>query len=336
MYTELVIVIMGISLVLYMILGGADFGAGIIEIFTGNKGNSTVTHALAPVWEANHMWLIIAIVILFNGFPEAYRILSTNLHLPVLIFLIAIVFRGAAFTFRHYDAYQDKSAIAYSYIFRYSSLVAVFFLGVTLSAFFGGTIPNTNSGSFVELYINPWFNLFSFATGGFVVTLSAYIASIFLLGEVRTDEDYELLSTFSKRLFFFSAISGMAIFISSYTLDLLFHKTFLHHTFSVISVILATALVPLIFVLIRKRNIWQLRFAVGLQILLIVGGWYAIQWPNFVLFSNGSVLSIYDAAGPKSTMKILFISLAVGTVIIFPGLYYLFKLFKSDNYLENT
>ncbi len=329
MYTDLVIFILGVSLVLYMILGGADFGAGIIEIFTGNRGNSTVSRALAPVWEANHMWLIIAIVILFNGFPEAYRILSTHLHIPVLIFLIAIVFRGAAFTFRHYDAYQDQSAVVYSYIFRYSSVIAVFFLGVTISAFFGGTIPHTDVGSFAELYISPWFNLFSFATGVFVVTLSAYIAAVFLLGEVKTDEGYELLSRFSKRLFMFSALSGIGIFASSYILDIVFHQVFFEHTISVISVLLASFLVPIIFVLIKRRKIWLVRFTVGFQILLIVSGWYAMQWPNFVIFSDGSLLSFDAAASPTITMKILFVSLAIGVVIIFPSLYYLFRLFKS-------
>ena len=335
MYTDLVMLILGVSLALYMILGGADFGAGIIEIFTGNKGNSMVSKAMAPVWEANHMWLIIAIVILFNGFPKAYVILSTNLHIPVLIFLIAIVFRGAAFTFRHYDAYQDKSAIIYSYIFRYSSLMAVFFLGVIISAFFGGTIPNSNLGSFTDLYIYPWFNLFSFATGVFLVTLSAYIASIFLLGEVDTDEGYQLLSKFSKRLFVFSAISGLAIFFSSYSMDLLFHEIFLNHSLSVLSVILATVLVPIVFILIGRRHIWKLRFVVGFQILLILIGWFVIQWPNLVLFSNGSVLSFHDASSPAITMKILFFSLAIGVLIIFPSLYYLFKLFKSDNNLNH-
>jgi len=334
MYTELVIVIMGISLVLYMILGGADFGAGIIEIFMGNKGNSTVSRAMAPVWEANHMWIIIAIVILFNGFPKAYTILSTTLHIPVLIFLIAIVFRGTAFTFRHYDAYVDQSQVWYSYIFRYSSLLAVFFLGLIISAFFGGTIPPTNVGSFPDLYIFPWFNYFSFSIGIFLVILSSYIAAIFLLGEVKTDIGYDLLSKFSKRLFVLSILSGLGIFISSYLSGLVFHQNFMNHPLSILAGVLATLIAPLILVLINKRNIWQLRFAVGIQITLILAGWFMIQWPNLIVFSDGSVLSMYDAASPTITMKILFIALAVGVVIIFPGLFYLFKIFKSEKNLN--
>lgn len=330
MYTELVMIVMGVSLLLYMILGGADFGAGIIEIFIGKKGNSTITKAIAPVWEANHMWLIIAIVILFNGFPKAYIILSTNLHIPVLIFLIALVFRGTAFTFRHYDAYHDKSEILYSYIFRYSSLIAVFFLGLIISAFFGGTIPHSQEGTFSEIFIDPWFNIFSVSTGLFLVSLSAYIAAIFLLGEVSTESGYKLLSKFSYRLFTLAVISGLAIFLSSYLQDMIFHAMFFEHSLSIVCGVIATLLIPVVFKLITTQRTWTLRLAVGAQILFVMAGWFINQWPNLVVFSDGSTLSMHDAASPQITMKILFSALAIGVVIIFPALYYLFRLFKSN------
>lgn len=324
-------VVMGISLVLYMLLGGADFGAGIIEIFTGHKGIDTITKAMAPVWEANHMWLIIAIVILFNGFPKAYSILSTSLHIPVLIFLIAVVFRGAAFTFRHYDAYKDQSQIIYSNIFRYSSLVAVFFLGIIISAFFGGTIPSTNEGSFQEVFVFPWFNIFSVSTGCFVVCLSAYIAAVFLLGEVKTEDGYKLLTKFSLRLLVLAVLFGLAIFISSFWRDMVFHKLFFKHPFSVAAGVFSTLLIPFVYLLIKARLIWRLRLVVGLQILFVMAGWFILQWPNLVVFSDESTLTIYDAAGPQATMQVLFFALAIGVVIIFPGLYYLFRLFKTSN-----
>lgn len=330
MYTELIMIIMGISLILYTILGGADFGAGIIEIFTGDKGNSTVSRAMAPVWEANHMWLIIAVVILFNGFPKAYTVLSTYLHIPVLLFLIAIILRGTAFTFRHYDAYHDFSEQYYSWIFRYSSLFAVFFLGVTISAFFGGTIPADPFGSFLDVYIYPWFNWFSFSVGIFMVTLAAYIAAIFLLGEVKTELGYLILMKFSTRLFVLSAISGCGIFLFSYWSDLVFHKLFLGNYLSMICLVFATLIVPVIFILIKKKMTWRLRFITGVQIVLILMGWFLIQWPNLVIYEDGSALSMYDAAGPEITMKILFYALLVGVVVIFPGLYILFKIFKTE------
>lgn len=333
MYTELVMVILGISLILYMILGGADFGAGILELFIGDRSNSTVSRAMAPVWEANHMWLIIAVVILFNGFPKAYIILSTNLHIPVLIFLIAIILRGTAFTFRHYDAIKDNSEKIYTGLFRYSSLIAVFFLGVTISAFFSGTLPPTSEGTFTEIYIFPWFNWFAVFVGLFLVTISSYIAGIFLLGEVSTEEGYSSIHKFIKWVFTLSIVSGIGIFISSYLCEYEFHELFFDHPVSIVAGVVTSLLVPYIFKLINQKKVWKLRVIVGAQIVLIMMGWFIIQWPNLAVFSDGTFLSMHDAASPVASMKVLFIALGVGVLIIFPSLFYLFKVFKSEENL---
>lgn len=335
MYTELVVVVLGISLVLYTILGGADFGAGIIELFIGDKSNSTVSRAMAPVWEANHMWLIIAVVILFNGFPKAYVILSTNLHIPVLIFLIAIVLRGTAFTFRHYDAIKDKSEKVYSALFRYSSLVAVFFLGVTISAFFSGTLPSTSNGSFADIYVYPWFNWFAVSVGIFMVTISSYIAGIFLLGEVTSEEGYSIIHKFIKWVFGLSIISGGSIFVSSYLCEYKFHESFINHPISIAAAIVTSLFVPVIFKSITQKKVWKLRIIVGTQIILIIMGWFFIQWPNLAIFDDGTYLSMHDAASPVASMRVLFVALAIGVVIIFPSLFYLFKIFKSDKNLRS-
>ncbi len=100
--TETIIAILGISVLLYVLLGGADFGAGIVEMLVGKKGTDTISKAIAPVWEANHVWIILAVVILFNGFPLAYTVMSTYLHIPLLLVLIGIIIRGTAFScYRH-------------------------------------------------------------------------------------------------------------------------------------------------------------------------------------------------------------------------------------------
>jgi cytochrome d ubiquinol oxidase subunit II len=109
------------SILLYVIMGGADFGAGILEFFsTRNSKTKTqkiLYEAIGPVWEANHMWLIIAIVILFVGFPSIYTTMSIYMHIPLAIMLIGIIARGTAFTFRHYDAVHDNMQRVYSKIF---------------------------------------------------------------------------------------------------------------------------------------------------------------------------------------------------------------------------
>lgn len=97
---EIILLVLGIAVLLYVLLGGADFGAGIVEIFTGKRSIDTISKAIAPVWEANHIWLILAIVILFNGFPLVYTTLTTYLHIPVFIILLGIIYKGTTFIFR--------------------------------------------------------------------------------------------------------------------------------------------------------------------------------------------------------------------------------------------
>src|SRR3954469_7219448 len=103
-----VILFLCLAILLYFLLGGADFGAGIIELFTSEKNRQrtrkTSYQAIGPVWEANHMWLIIAVVIMFVGFPVVYSSMCTYLHIPLLIMLMGITARGTAFSFRNYDA----------------------------------------------------------------------------------------------------------------------------------------------------------------------------------------------------------------------------------------
>lgn len=328
-YTELVTIIMGISLIFYVIFGGADFGAGIIELFTGDRANKTISKAIAPVWEANHIWLIIAVVILFNGFPKAYAIFSTALHIPILMILLGIILRGTAFTFRHYDAIRDQSQHWYSAIFRYSSIFTVLFLGITVGALFSGTIPATLEGSFYDYYIGPWANPFCFSVGLFLTVLSAYIAAIFLLGEVETPEGYTILQTFSRRLFYAAVGSGLLLFFFSYQQDLNFHHSFFQKPLSIVCGILATSLVPFIFRWMTQRKTWRLRFVVSFQVLLIITGWLLMQWPDLIRYADGSTLSIYTASAPKITMQVLFGALVFGICTIFPALYYLFRVFKG-------
>src|SRR5688500_9395037 len=115
-----VIVYLWTAILLYLLLGGADFGAGIIEFFTSRRNRSrtrrTMYQAIGPVWEANHMWLIITIVILFVGFPKIYTTMSVYLHIPLTAMLLGIIARGTAFVFRNYDAVKDDLQKVYSRI----------------------------------------------------------------------------------------------------------------------------------------------------------------------------------------------------------------------------
>lgn len=186
----IVIAFLVISLLFYVLFGGADFGAGIIEIFAGRRHYHTISKAIAPVWEANHIWLILVVVILFMGFPLIYADMSRYLHIPLLALLVGIVLRGCAFTFRHYDAIKDQSQDWYTFIFRLSSLFTPLFLGMVAGGMLVGRMPVAmHNGSFYSLFIAPWFNLFCLAVGIFTVCLFSFLAAVYLIGEARSEEE---------------------------------------------------------------------------------------------------------------------------------------------------
>src|ERR1051326_1385555 len=163
----LIVIIFGVSLILYALLGGADFGAGIVETFAGGREERTISKAMAPVWEANHVWLILAVVILFTAFPIIYSSLSLVLHIPLMLVLLGIIFRGTAFTFRHYDVGGDSSHKYFTVLFRISSFLTPLFLGIVLGAMILGRITFDLGEGFYKVFMYPWLNMFCISVGIF-------------------------------------------------------------------------------------------------------------------------------------------------------------------------
>ena len=180
---ETILVVMFVAAVLYTVLAGADFGAGVIERFVPRRERVDV--ALAPVWEANHVWLILIVVLAFVAFPPLYSLISTALHLPLLMILLGIIVRGTSFTFRHYDPNPGSWSSSYTLAFRLSSLLTPLFIGVCVAALANGQLSNERASSFYEGFIAPWNTLFCWATGVFVCCLFAFEGAVLLSAERR-------------------------------------------------------------------------------------------------------------------------------------------------------
>jgi cytochrome bd ubiquinol oxidase subunit II len=325
--TEIIIIILGIAILLYVLLGGADFGAGMVEMITGKKGIKTISQAIAPVWEANHIWIILAIVILFNGFPRVYTHLTTYLHIPLLIILIGIIIRGSAFTFRYYDAPRESGNHYYSLLFRISSLITPFFLGILLGAVMMGKIPDNPEGTFYDVFMAPWLNWFTIATGLFLTLLFGWIASVYLIGEASED-NYPLFARTAIVLFSLLIISGLIVFFAAHHYGLHFLRKFLHSYVSIGCITLATVLIPVMWIQIKRKNAAWTRVLAGMQTACILTGWFAVQFPVMVYISGGQNLTVWNTQAPEKTMYYLLIALIVGIVLIFPAFGYLFKVFK--------
>src|SRR4030095_3059205 len=126
------------ALVAYAVTGGADFGGGLWDLLASGPRAAgqrrLVEQALAPVWEAHHVWLIYVLVILFTAFPPAYAALGTALHVPLTVMLVGIVLRGSAFVFRQYGGGPAAAVEAWGRVFAVASVVTPFFLGAVLGA----------------------------------------------------------------------------------------------------------------------------------------------------------------------------------------------------------
>jgi len=123
-----------VSLNAYVLLAGADFGGGVWDLLaTGprrERQRQLIASAMGPVWEANHVWLILVVVLLFTCFPPVFSRLAILLHIPLSLMLVGIVLRGSAFTFRSYDSRADLAQRRWGRVFSISSLVTPLLLGV--------------------------------------------------------------------------------------------------------------------------------------------------------------------------------------------------------------
>lgn len=186
--------IMLVSLIFYVVLGGADFGGGVWDLFSSGsrarRQRNAIADAIGPIWEANHVWLILVIVLLFTCFPPAFSAIMTALHIPITIMLIGIVLRGASFTFRHYDSSEDNVQARWGRIFAISSIVTPFLLGIVIGAISSGGIV-IEDGMVTSGWFHPWLEPFALGVGGFTISLFGFLAAVFMTVEVAGDEDLE-------------------------------------------------------------------------------------------------------------------------------------------------
>src|SRR5574342_123595 len=176
-----------VSLVLYALLGGADFGGGVWDLL--NRGpragaqRRLVASAIGPVWETNHIWVIIAVVILFTAFPRAFAIVSTALFVPVTLLLAGVVLRGAGFAFHSYRLHEEGEPGRWGTVFAAASLVTPVLLGVTIGAMSSGKIP-AGSLRFTG-DTSAWLAPFPLSVGLLTLAVFSYVAACYLILETR-------------------------------------------------------------------------------------------------------------------------------------------------------
>jgi cytochrome bd ubiquinol oxidase subunit II len=330
-----VIAYLYLAILLYVLLGGADFGAGIIELFTSQREirrtRKTLYHAIGPIWEANHMWLIITIVILFVGFPIIYSDLSVYLHIPLLIMLMGIIARGTAFVFRHYDAVEDEMQELYNKVFVWSSCITPFFLGVIAGSTISGHI-NKEAQTFLDAYILSWLNWFSIGVGLFTVALCGFLASVYLIGEADNDNDRQRFIQKAKRTNIIAVVAGVLVFVAAIADEVPLFNWVFGEPVGLIAVIAATLSLIVMWRWIHTKILLIPRVLVGFQVTMILLAISYPHFPNFVILKGGENLSLFEYIAPLKTMWALGWALLIGSVFILPALFYLYYSFqKKEN-----
>jgi cytochrome d ubiquinol oxidase subunit II len=322
--------ILALALNTYVLFGGADFGGGVWDLLaTGprrGRQREVISHAIGPIWEANHVWLIFAIVLTFTCFPPVFARVGTVLHIPLTLMLIGIVLRGSAFTFRTYDDEHDSVQRRWGRVFAGASLVTPVLLGVCIGAVAAGRVGPLRLGAgFIESFVDPWLMPFSLAVGLLTLTLCALLAAVYLT--LETDEP-ELVEDFRVRALW----SGLAVFAVALGALLLAPRQapllgvgLLGSTWSLPFHLVTGAAALVVLAALWWRRYHLARVAVGAQVSLIIWGWALAQYP----FLIPPDLTVDGAASPETTLRQVLIAIGFGIVVLVPSLLYLFRVFKA-------
>jgi cytochrome d ubiquinol oxidase subunit II len=304
-----------VALTAYVLLGGADFGGGVWDLLAAGprkaRQRGLITRAISPVWEANHVWLILAIVLLFTCFPPAFSSIAIALHVPLTLMLIGIVLRGSAFMFQSYGGGGGR-------VFATASLVTPVLLGTLVGALASGAVDKWSSGKSVGFYagyVAPWLTSFDIAVGLFTLACFAFLAAVYLTLEAREAElleDFRLRAIAAGAAVVAMAVLGLAVFPEAPRVN------------STIVALAAAAALGAFWSLWRRRYA-AARIAAAAQVTLIVWGWGLAQYPYLV----PRVFTIAGAAAPRITLELALIAVLAGAVILLPSLYYLMKIFKG-------
>ena len=328
--------IMLISLIIYMLTGGADFGGGIWDLFaTGKRTKSQrdlIINALSPIWEANHVWLIVIIVLLFVAFPIAFATIGTALHIPLTLMLFGIVLRGTAFVFRTYDDQSETTHLRWSRVFAIASIITPIMLGVTLGAVASGTIHvNVDTGEVDTDFVSSWMAPFPFAIGLFTLTLCGLLAAVYLTLET---DDPELQQDFRMRAlvaaFSVGIMAGISFLLSAKGAPSI--RQGLGNSIWSIPFHISTGVVAIWAIwAIWKRHFHLARVLVPIQVVLIILGWGFAQFPYLVAPN----LTFSNTAAPNSVLRPVFVIVVIGGIILIPAFWYLYAVFKGRTRAES-
>ena len=320
---------------LYAVFGGADFGAGLWDLLAGDakKGErprALIQHSLTPVWEANHVWLIFILVVLWTAFPEAFAAVMSTLYVPLALAALGIVLRGSAFAFRKsVEPYSARRALGAA--FAISSVITPFFMGTVVGAIADGRVPPEGNGDAFSSWIAP----LPLLTGAFFVAAGAYLAAVFLTADARRlaaaadadPRDRDLEAYFARRALLAAVAAGALALAGVFVLEAEEPYVYDGLTGDALPLLIASGLCGLgaLALLVRGRRGGLRPLAVG-AFVAVIWGWGVAQFPYLLPTS----LKISESAAPGPTLDAVLVVFAAAVLVVLPSLALLYWLSQRE------
>ena len=320
-------VILWVGATFYALFGGADFGGGFWDLIAGNaeKGErprGTIQRSLTPVWEANHVWLIFILVVLWTAFPQAFSAIFSTLYVPLTLAVLGIVLRGSGFAFRSsVEGLQARRAAGA--VFALSSVITPFFMGAVVGAIAVGNVPAHGNGDAFSIWLAPA-PLF---IGVMFVATSAYLAAVFLVGDSRRADDREMELYFEKRALAAGVVAGIFAVVGLIALHSEGHYVYDRLVHEGLPLVIVSALCGIgMLIVLRFGGRLLLRPLAAGAVIAVIWGWFIAQFPYLLPTS----LTISKGAAPDPTLGAVFIIFAVACIVVLPALAILLVLAQSD------
>jgi cytochrome d ubiquinol oxidase subunit II len=314
--------ILWIGVTLYAVFGGADFGAGMWDLLAGGgeraeRVRRLVDSSIGPVWEANHVWLIFVLVVLWTGFPRTFSAIMTTLYIPLALAALGIVLRGSGFAFRH--ALPGPVRDPATRVFGASSLLTPFFMGTVVGAIASGRVPAAGGGDATS----SWTGVLPLVTGALLVATCAYGAAVFLVRDAASAGDEDLERYFARRALGIAVVAGAAALAGMLALHADARYVFDRLTSQGLPLVVVSVVCGLgaLLLLVRGRTRWIRALAVG-AVVAVIWGFFVAQYPYMLPTS----LRIADAAGASATLTAVIVVFAIAAVVVLPALALLYLL----------
>ncbi|MCO5998104.1 cytochrome d ubiquinol oxidase subunit II [Actinoallomurus rhizosphaericola] len=320
------------GVMMYALLGGADFGGGFWDTLAGSPRRGygqrrLIEHAIGPVWEANHVWLIFVLVIFWTCFPIVFASVASTMYIPLTLVAFGIIARGAAFAFRKASTELWQLRL-FGGAFALSSVVTPFFLGAIAGGVASGRVPaGLAKGDIVGSWVNPT----SFLGGVLAIGTTAYLAAVYLTADARREGRRDLAEAFRHRGIIAAVVTGVIVIGGIFVIRQDAPRLYSGLIGRALPIVVLSAVAGIVsLALLAARRYALARVTAALAVAAVIWGWPVAQYPLLL----PPHVTVMNAAAQATVLRTTLASVLIGLVLLVPSLVWLFTLFQRSRHAE--